>query len=46
LHVSLHYGKDFESWTHNNVDLQDHNTYCMLVATKDPGAMIDEEKSI
>ena len=45
-HVSLHYGTDFESWTHNDVDLRYHNTYCMLVATKDPAAMSDEEKSI
>jgi hypothetical protein len=45
-HVAIHYGTNFECWTHKDVDLRYHNTYGMMVATKIPDAMNNEEKSI
>jgi hypothetical protein len=45
-HVARHYGSDFHSWNPQDVDLRYHNSYCMFVATKDPGSMNDDEKSI
>jgi hypothetical protein len=45
-HVARHYGTNFEAWNHQDVDLRYHNTYCMLVAMKDPATMHDDEKSI
>lgn len=45
-HVARHYGSDFHSWNHQDVDLRYHNSYCMFVATKDPGSMNEDEKSI
>jgi hypothetical protein len=45
-HVAHHYGTNFEAWNHQDVDLRYHNTYCMLVAMKDPATMHDDEKSI
>jgi hypothetical protein len=45
-HVARHYVTDFQEWNHQDVDLRYHNIYCMLVATKDPGSMNDDEKAI
>ena len=45
-HVARHYGTDFHSWNRTDVDLRYHNSYCIFVATKDPGVMNEEEKSI
>jgi hypothetical protein len=45
-HVALHYGVDFQCWSHHDVDLRYHNSYCRLVAMKDPDSMNEDEKVI
>jgi len=42
-HVCLYYGTGFESFSHHDIDLRHHNSYCQLVATKDASSMSDSE---
>jgi len=42
-HVCLFYGTGFKSFSHHDIDLRHHTSYCQLVATKDAASMSDSE---
>lgn len=45
-HVALFYGVNYEEFSHHDVDIRHHNSYCRLVATKDPSLMGPSELNI
>lgn len=45
-HVAIHYGTEFKSFTHHDVDLRHHTSYCRFVATKTANELSPEEQDI
>ena len=40
------YGEHFVGFNHHNVDVQFHNSYCHLVATKEKSELSQDEKEV
>jgi hypothetical protein len=46
IHVATCYGEDFVGFSHHDVDVRHHNSYCHLVATKDKSELSQDEKEV
>lgn len=46
IHVARKFGVEFTSFTHHDIDLRFHNSFCKYVATDDPSDMNDEAIAI
>jgi hypothetical protein len=46
VHAARKFGIEFKSFTHHDIDLRFHTSYCSFVASKDPALMSEDEQEI